>query len=130
MIELIRYGRYNDRTMGRLTVEGTHFYTVERPWLDNEPFKSCIPDGYYQIERVNSPKFGDVWEVKGVPGRTHILLHVGNTAADVVGCIALGSGVNATLSMVVSSRKAMARFDVLMGGKNTGEIIIRTGSLT
>ena len=130
MIELVRFGLFDDRTIGRLTVDGTQFWTVEKPWKNNAPFMSCIPAGLYKIGRVDSPKFGDVWEIKNVVGRTHILLHAGNSADDVVGCVAIGSGVFPTLSGVSNSRRALARFDVLMAGKTADEIIIRSGALT
>jgi hypothetical protein len=130
MIELVRFGMFDDRTLGRLTVDGTDFYTVEKPWKENIPFESCIPNNFYKMGRVDSPKFGDVWEIKNVVGRTHILLHVGNSADDVVGCVAVGSAVFPGLSGVSSSRRAMARFDALMAGKTTDEIIIRSGVLT
>jgi hypothetical protein len=54
------------------------------------PFKSCIPEGVYQAEKYSSPKYPDVWELKDVPERTHILIHAANWAKDVQGCIGPG----------------------------------------
>jgi hypothetical protein len=34
MIELIRFGSFKDRTVGRLTYNDEHFYTIEKPWAD------------------------------------------------------------------------------------------------
>ena len=36
------------------------------------------------------PRFKDVWEVTGVPGREAILIHQGNTMRDTDGCILVG----------------------------------------
>ena len=78
----------NDVTMGKL-YEGKELicYTIERPWLKNARNVSCIPAGEYKVEMVNSPKFGHTYEVKDVPGRTHILFHKGNYVSDSLGCI-------------------------------------------
>ena len=65
--------------------------TVERPWLQNQHGVSCIPEGTYQCLRVTRPKHGVCFEVQNVPDRSAILLHAGNTARDVEGCIALGN---------------------------------------
>jgi len=72
--------------------------TCELPWHDNEPNFSCIPEGLYVVKPYHSRKFGDVWHVTGVDGRTWILTHSGNVAGDVKqgwhthseGCILLG----------------------------------------
>lgn len=87
--------------------------TLERPWLDNLPSNgqipgSCIPAGAYYCERVDSPKFGNTFEVKYVPRRTHILIHKGNLAEDTHGCILVGEefrGVG-----IASSTAAFAEF--------------------
>ena len=54
--------------------------TLENPWRDNTPNISCIPIGTYLCKRVDSPKFGDTFEVSDVSGRTHILFHSGKVA--------------------------------------------------
>ena len=83
-------------TFGNLLIDGKHFsFTMEEIWKDNKPSISCIPEGYYVCKRVNSPKFGNVFEVTKVPKRTSILFHVGNTIHDVEGCICPGSELGA-----------------------------------
>ncbi|MFW5490414.1 MAG: DUF5675 family protein [Desulfovibrio sp.] len=85
-------------TFGFVTGLDASLFSLELPWRDNEPNRSCIPQGKYTCELVNSPRFGRVYEVKDVPGRTHILIHPGNFAGDVdsglrsdsEGCILLG----------------------------------------
>ncbi len=111
MMELIRFGSFKDRTVGRLTYNDEHFYTVEKPWADNKPNVSCIPTGYYKLVRVDSPKFGEnTWEIADVTGRSHILIHVANTSVDVIGCIGLGMGLFPQLQGVSSSRTAIENF--------------------
>ena len=69
--------------------------TAEDDWLDNAARVSCIPAGSYVTRRVTSPKFGETFEVTGVPGRANILFHHGNTEEDTEGCILLGSSFGA-----------------------------------
>lgn len=107
MITLERFAYGPDATLGRLVLDGSLFYTVERPWLDNAPFKSCIPEGIYQVEPYSSPKYPDVWEITDVPERTHILIHVANYSKDVQGCIGVGMGLNTSDWMVTHSRNAI-----------------------
>lgn len=64
--------------------------TLELPWRDNASNISCIPVGTYVCKRYHSEKFPDTFEVTGVPGRSSVLFHAGNTSADTHGCILLG----------------------------------------
>ena len=93
---LVRTGTSDEGTFGTLTLsDKQQLYTVELPWRDNAPQKSCIPSGVYRCEQVNSPKFGRVYEVLKVPGRSNILLHAANYggdkalgwSSDLLGCI-------------------------------------------
>ena len=94
--------------------------TLERPWLDNQPFKSCIPEGEYVCQRVDSPKFGDTFEITNVSGRTHILFHSANHVHQLQGCIALGQNisVSATQLTLHNSRLAVDEFLNKLKGKN------------
>lgn len=48
---------YDTHTEGVLTLpDGQEIYTLERPWLDNEPSVSCIPEGQYIIQRDHTGK--------------------------------------------------------------------------
>jgi len=71
-------------------------YTVERPWLKNEPGVSCIPVGDYPLALDHYHK-GDypAYEIRDVPNRSRILIHVANTMLDVKGCIAPGKWLGA-----------------------------------
>jgi hypothetical protein len=127
-MEIIRFKRSDEVTLGRLLHEGLSLYTVERPWLDNKAFVSCIPDGNYRIKRVDSPRFGkNMWEVAEVPNRTHILLHTANYPHNVKGCIGLGKGVYTDMSGVTSSKKAITDFYNATEGLTEMDLIIRTG---
>jgi hypothetical protein len=53
---------------------------------------SCIPAGTYPWFKRKSPKRGyEVVELKGVPGRTNVQIHVGNNLSHTEGCILVGS---------------------------------------
>ena len=131
MIQLNRFVKDNAATLGKLTYGDHTYYTVERPWRDNRPFVSCIPDGEYKMRRVNSPKFGeDMWEIVDVPGRTHILLHVANGPGNVMGCIGLGQTIYPNLKGVGSSRKAIDAFYDLTAGVTEETISITTGAVS
>lgn len=65
--------------------------TLELPWLLNVPDKSCIPAGIYQVIPHNTPDHANVWEVTGVPSRSEVLIHQGNTTADTKGCVLAGT---------------------------------------
>lgn len=64
--------------------------TLEDPWRNNRVGESCIPAGTYRFRLHESPKYG--WTVLGVgiPGRSLILIHWGNTEIDTKGCILVG----------------------------------------
>lgn len=95
---------------GRLFLDGEFLaYTVERPWLDNVPFESCVPAGFYYLAPFNSrTKFpSDTFALHnsdlkvhvaetGEPGeRFAILIHSANQAGELAGCIALGDRLGA-----------------------------------
>ncbi len=117
---LQRFAYHPEGTLGVLLASVGHFYTVEKPWEDNTPFKSCIPEGEYPMTWERSPKFGMCWHVNDVPNRTHILIHAGNTARDVVGCVAVGRSLLGDSIGVSESRKAMAELEgITTGGEWT-----------
>ena len=97
--------------------------TIERPWLNNEPFVSCIPAGKYQFKAYNSPKFPHVWEILNVEGRDKILIHAGNSKEDVVGCIAVGNVFFA--KGVLKSQDALDGLRKMLAAEGEIEIINR-----
>lgn len=109
-LELIRRSDNGRCSIGELRTDKGVYYTVERPWLDNKPFVSCIPEGEYICKRYSSTKYPNTFQVTGVHGRTKILFHVANWAKDVQGCIGLGNGLLANNSGVGNSKQAMNKF--------------------
>lgn len=119
-LKLITFGT-DDVTMGKL-YEGKEFicHTIERPWLKNAKNVSCIPAGSYSVKLVNSPKFKITFEVKNVPGRTHILFHKGNAVSDSLGCIIPVSSIDSFQGKIggLSSGRALTKFLNRMEGES------------
>lgn len=113
-VRLERFAYAPHATMGRLWVGDEQFWTIERPWLGNKPFESCIPEGVYAVRKYSSERFPDVWELQDVPERDYILIHAGNYATDVQGCIAVGTGFARGSWMVTNSRDAIGRLHDLL----------------
>lgn len=65
-------------------------WTLEPPEYGNMKRVSCIPPGCYECQRIVSPKFATVYEVRNVPNRSGILFHRGNIVEHTEGCIILG----------------------------------------
>lgn len=82
--------------------------TLELPYRDNCRNVSSIPPGCYRICVVDCSK-GRCIHVVGVPNRSGILIHSGNTPSDTRGCILVGK--RSTIGKVFESRSAM--LDVL-----------------
>lgn len=93
---LTRSPSTDEGTFGVLQFEGQVLHTTELPWRDNATGASCIPIGTYRCEIVQSAKFGRVYGVRDVPGRSNILIHAANYGGDkakgyrsqLLGCIA------------------------------------------
>ena len=117
-------------TMGTLTYNGRTLVTMEKPWLGNLPYESCIPEGVYTCKRYRSDRFPNTFEITDVEGRTHILFHVGNTVKDVVGCVALGQYIDQDKYEIRNSRFAFREFIADMEGRDEFELKIRHYSPT
>lgn len=64
-------------------------YTIELPWLNNEPQHSCIPEGRYRLAKRYSLRHGTHFMLEGVKDRALILIHPANDALkELKGCIA------------------------------------------
>lgn len=119
-IVLQRWAYHPDATLGIIKFSDIEFWSVERPWLDNKPNISCIPEGEYKLKWRESPKFGPTWQLEDVPDRTHILIHSANFAYQLQGCIALGTDLMGDTIAVANSRKAVNLFEeVTEGGEWT-----------
>lgn len=64
-------------------------FTIELPWLNNEPMHSCIPEGRYRLLIRYSPRFHTHFLLEDVSKRSSILIHPANDALkELKGCIA------------------------------------------
>jgi hypothetical protein len=95
ILTLQRLVLLEDCTLGVMSVDDIPFcFTVERPWLNNAPFVSCIPPASYPVKWVmtgtSGNRNGRGLGVENVPERTLIRIHVANTADEVEGCIGIG----------------------------------------
>ena len=119
MIYLKRFCDSKMGVFGKLHVGDFSCYTVERPWLNNEPYSSCIPTGVYDVKLGMYNRGGyPAFEIMNVPNRTHIKIHKGNTMNNVVGCIAVGNDIGCVSGKwaVLNSDKTYTRFmDALEG---------------
>jgi hypothetical protein len=104
---LFRYRKTSEYTLGLLVTGAGIFYTMEPPWKDNKRNESCIPPGEYEFSfmpKSSSGRYRNCYHIKGVPGRSEILIHTGNTSANTKGCILPGkrkgwlSGARAVLN--------------------------------
>lgn len=112
-------------TFGIIVFGSQYLYTGELPWRQNKPNISRIPQGKYVVRVRNSPKYGQVYHITDVRGRSYILFHQGNFCGDrslgfrtnVQGCILLGRrrGKLYGQKAVLSSRPARRAFELAMG---------------
>ena len=112
---------------GILTAGAFQCFTVERPWQDNRPMVSCIPEGDYRIVLGRYHRGGyPAYELREVPGRSQIKIHRGNTMENVKGCIAPGMDLGwiGGAWAVTQSRKALDGFMRAMEGRTSGVIRI------
>lgn len=86
---------------GKLSTDdngGFSCFTVERPWLNNDPaLHSAIPAATYRVRRSNPynefPKHPGCFTITNVVDRTAILIHVANVFLDLLGCVGLGTSI-------------------------------------
>jgi hypothetical protein len=86
--------------------------TLELPWKNNKRYISCIPKGTYEVIKRDSVKLKKHFHILNVPGRSDILIHIGNYYTQIKGCILVGeehTDINADgFTDVKSSAKTMA----------------------
>lgn len=116
ILERFAYSPYG--VFGKIIFPEFECFTVERPWLDNKPRESCIPEGRYRLKLGMYNRGGyPAYEVMDVPNRSLIKIHIGNTIDDIVGCIAPGKSLGYLERKwgVTSSKKAFKEFMGAMG---------------
>lgn len=133
----IRRGYLPGGTYGDLYVNGRFVcHTVERPWLDNKPNISCIPEGAYQLEAYKSPRFGDCFIVSGGDDdqriekfknnngkRWGILIHPANTPSQLAGCIAPVERFSTGLGDELGGIRSKRTFDQLKKALGNNRVI-------
>ena len=128
IIELVRLEESSESgTFGVLKVNKSVFcVTLEPPDLENRRNVSSIPAQQYLMQRVVSPKYGETFEVTGVPDRDHVLLHPGNIVTHTEGCILLAEhyGKLKGNRAVLNSGQTFREFMVLLDGYDTAHLTI------
>jgi len=112
-LKLVRIEKSEDGTLGMLLMQGHKFcMTLEPPDKGNQRNISCVPCGSYTCKRVDSPKYGNTFEVMDVPNRGHILFHSGNLARHTKGCILLARkiGILENQIAILNSRSTVKEF--------------------
>jgi hypothetical protein len=89
---IVRIEEDDYQTLGEFYFDDHDFTgkTLELPDKGNQRMVSRIPEGEYIVKKRYSPKYGDHFHVQNVEGRDHILIHHGNYASDIHGCILVG----------------------------------------
>lgn len=125
-IAIIRSGFYETEILGNLFVlenEKILFQckTLELPWRNNSSKNSCIPPGIYTAKFEYSNNFKEkLWELKKVPGRAEIKIHVANYVSQLRGCIAVGEShqnIDAdSVPDIAGSRKTLEKLHKILEG--------------
>ena len=112
MVYLERFAYLESGTVGRVLAGDWECYSIERPWLNNRPNVSCIPEGDYTCQPFSGNRFKDVVQIMDVPGRTFILFHAANWPHEVEGCIGVGNYFvsDARNPAVYNSKNTLAEF--------------------
>jgi len=98
-------------------------FLLEEAWRNNERGNSCIPEGSYTCRRYKSAKFGECWRIEGVPGRSAILIHFGNTTADTEGCPLTGNWAWGTV--IRASKDAFNRLMRVTKGRGSFSLTVK-----
>ncbi len=148
-IILERFAYLPDVTLGKMQLNETVLYTVEQPWADNTPFKSCVPDGEYKLvqhatdkvtvpggvtysmvnEELNVFHYPDDIpdELEGVARYVCLFGHIANYPRNVQGCAGFGKSwaimhdpkFKKWVNAVTSSREATNTFFEITKPKET-----------
>lgn len=107
-----------DRTIGKMG----RFFTLEKPWLDNKPSQSCIPEGTYQVFRDKIGRF-QYYRIENVQGRTHIEFHGGIYPSHTEGCVLIGTAHDKNYNLTGSKDALANMLDNF--GEESFKLIIR-----
>jgi hypothetical protein len=139
ILELNRVGENDNTTFGVLSkiTYGNKILPIcnilENSWQDNKADISCIPKGVYSLQRGPTTKAtinGETFQITGVPRRTSIKFHIGNTHLDTLGCpLTVSSFGRLTIegSSILGgykSRVAFSTFMEVMGEDEEATLIV------
>jgi len=135
-----------DCTLGLLFIEGLSLVTIERPWIPDvlgpggTKGISCVPVGTYKLLRHDSEAHPRTWALfneelnvihypnaNRPTARTAVLIHPGNWAFELRGCIAPGTRTALDAQgryMVCDSRKAMGLIQDRLPWTDEHELVI------
>lgn len=121
-VRVRRFSESEQSTTGELSVDGEDVsgYTLEPPGPSSTTEGSGlrIPAGEYDLVPFNSESHPNVFQVDNVPGRSAILIHIGNYPGDTAGCLLPGTsyGTDAVWSsgqMMNTLRDTLQSYDRL-----------------
>ena len=129
-----------NQTTGILTVLNKNGWPVfvcpciERGWRDNKKNVSSVPAGTYKLVREWSPRFQrDLYELKGVPGRSECKIHSANFWYQLNGCISPGSYLKELngdkYQDVAASKRALNDLHRVLNGVEETTISIRNSNI-
>lgn len=136
-------------TPGDMVVGAETLYTLELPWADNHPQKSCVPLGLYELVEYDSPSHGNTWCLRNpalkIMGRDILSpdqvaaglrsmceIHAANWSRQLLGCIAIGLDHQPLLDpatgivepAVEHSRDAMGYLIAQLGPLSSGHTLL------
>ena len=132
-IYMKRFALLESGTLGSMVLpSGLKLYTIERPWLNNEPFVSCVPEGVYTLEYHRYKGKLDTWALVGDTvshfpsdkARNLILIHPANKVHELQGCIATGTDKKSGEGRMVKSLDAHRKLMNVILSKNVDTITI------
>ena len=141
-ITLTRYESTRAGTFGHIRLDYHTWHTVERQWIDNWPFISCIPSGAYTLTPHESDRHGSCFSIIGgsvalaksdleppVITRYAVLMHSANFSSELAGCIAPGMyrGAISGSPAVMSSRTALGEIGEAIGWEPAQLLVLWTG---
>lgn len=111
-------------TYGVMVYEGLPLcVTLELPWRSNRRNVSCIPSGDYKCTYYSSDRFPNAFLLHGVPDRSSILIHPGNTLNDTKGCIL--PGVSFHLNSIGVDSSVASLIHMIMNVPSTFDLEVR-----
>lgn len=153
-ITLIRHAYLAEATLGTLIAGELRLATLEENWhadpdgpggqrREGALVEACVPDGTYDLLPHDGTKFKNVWCLVNptlgvyrspgdIPagqkwGRSAVLIHSGNSTADIEGCCLVGRrhGFEANKPWIYESRAALDALRLALGTGQPHSLHIR-----